>query len=73
MWVTEQKDLTLQLLKGHLVMSVEFVLKVGYASQPADILSFILCFLWPPQKFLGDIWPWRVKSGLRNCVQANSM
>lgn len=63
----------MQPLKGHLVMSVEFVLKVGYASQPAEILSFILCFLWPPKEFPGDIRPWRVKSGLRNCVQANSL
>lgn len=43
----------MQPLKGHLVMSVEFALKVGYASQPADILSFILCFLWPQRNSLG--------------------
>lgn len=51
----------MQPLKGHLVMSVEFVLKVGYASQPADILSFILCFLWPQRNSLGTSGPGGLK------------
>lgn len=47
----------MQALKGHLVMSVEFVLKVGYASDPADSLPFILCFLWPKRNSLGTSGP----------------
>lgn len=49
----------MQPLKGHLVMSVEFVLKVGYASQPADIFYSLLPVA--PKEFPGDIGPGGLK------------
>lgn len=71
--VTKQKDLTVQALKGHLVMFVEFVLKVGVCLSACRHSLFYSLPSVPPKEFLGDIWPLRFRSGFRNCVQANSL